>query len=81
MRDANRSPIEPAADDDVLEAVQAWIEAGSPRGCGRAAKLLQDIERAGLYRERCIEAEENRATVVRVTDYQVASIENEREVG
>jgi hypothetical protein len=73
--------IEPAADDDVLDAVQAWIEAGAPRGCGRAATLLKAIEQAGLYRERCIEAHEERVTVVRVAEDIHSSREAERKYG
>lgn len=75
---ANGHRVEPAADDDVLDAVQAWIEAGCPRGGAHAAKLLRDIEQTGLFRERCILAHEERATVIRVTDYQIAHLENER---
>lgn len=70
--------IEPAADDDVLEAVQAWIEAGAPRSGAAADRMLRDIEQAGLYREQCIVAAEENAAVVRKTDYQIASIANER---
>ncbi len=69
LKDWSTSGHDQAFDDDVRDAVLAWVEAGCPRG----GLELVEVERTGLALERAIIVAEDSAGVVRKAEHAYES--------